>query len=63
MNLTIIAAASGIGLIVLILIFVYYCKVVKKNNETEVKQEKPVYYAENSRDDLPYIYNYYDQIK
>ena len=63
MNLSIIAAASGIGLIVLILICVYYCKVVRKNNETEVKQEKPVYYAENSRDDLPYIYNYYDQIK
>ena len=41
----IIGAASGFCLIVLItVIFVYYCK-VRKNKETEVKQENPVYDA------------------
>ena len=44
MHVPIIAAALGCCLIVLIAaIFVYYWKVVKKNEETEVKQDNPVY--------------------
>ena len=39
----IICAACGFCLITAI--FVYYCKVVRKNNETEEKQENPVHDA------------------
>ena len=42
----IVGGACGFCLIVLIIvIFVYYCKVVRKNKETEVKHENPVYNA------------------
>ena len=42
----IIGGACGFGLIVLIIvIFVYYCKVVRKPEETEVTHENTVYNA------------------
>ena len=60
MLVPIIGAACGFCLIVLAtVIFVYYCKVVKKNNETEVKRENIEYYDA----DLPYENNYYDSLK
>ena len=44
MLVPIIGAVLGFSLIALITgIFVYYCKVVKKNEETEVKHENPEY--------------------
>ena len=62
----IIGGACGFGLIVLIIvIFVYYCKVVKKNKETEVKHENPVYnawdydYADDNY--VQDVNNYYDK--
>ena len=59
-HVPIIGAALGFCLIALIAaIFVYYCKVVKKAEETEVKHEDTEYYPE----DLPYEENYYDSIK
>ena len=46
MLVPILCGALGFCLIVLITtISVYQCKVVKKNNETEVKNENPVYNA------------------
>ena len=51
----------GLAIIIVLttILCVYYCKVVKKNNETEVKRENIEYYDA----DLPYENNYYDSIK